>query len=277
MGLGMSSEISSADKFFHKRKNKNCIFFHTNKYKRFLERKLIRLYNKSPLKVHSGPFNGLKYVDHAVGSAYIPKLAGSYEKELARVMNTIAGKGFQTIIDVGAAEGYYAVGMARLLPRSKVIAFESETAGQQLIKEMAVLNQCANIDIRGECDPSQLRTTLSCCDLNSTCIIMDVEGYERTLLDPALIPDLKQVHVLLEVHDCHDPDLAALIFNRFKDSHCFEEIVSTVRTKSDMPSAVIKQLPWYCRTQRAVQNLLNEQRGATMRWFWMQPIKRAEL
>ena len=273
----MISEISSADKFFYRRKSKNCILFHTNKYKRFLERKLMRLYNKLPLKVHSGPFNGLKYVDNAVGSAYISKLMGSYEKELAPVINTIAGKGFQAIIDVGAAEGYYAVGMARLLPRSKVIAFESETAGQQLIKEMAAKNQCANLEIKGECDPDHLRAALSRCDLNSTCIIMDVEGYERTLLDPALIPDLKQVHVLFEVHDCFDPDLAMLIFNRFKDSHYFEEIVSTARTKSDMPSAIIKQLPWYCRTKRAVHNLLDEQRGGVMRWFWMQPIKRAEL
>ena len=63
--------------------------------------------------VTSGPFAGMRYIDASFGSAYIPKLLGTYEQELSNVLAGIIAKRPKAVVDVGAAEGYYAVGLAR--------------------------------------------------------------------------------------------------------------------------------------------------------------------
>src|SRR5437016_2600251 len=62
--------------------------------------------------VQSGPFAGMLYVNQAVGSAHVPKLLGSYEAELHEIMRSVLTENYATIVDVGCAEGYYAIGLA---------------------------------------------------------------------------------------------------------------------------------------------------------------------
>ncbi len=62
--------------------------------------------------IFSGPFAGMAYVARAVGSAVVPKLVGSYEQELHGVLADIAQTPYMVVVDVGCAEGYYAVGLA---------------------------------------------------------------------------------------------------------------------------------------------------------------------
>src|SRR5947209_6694984 len=87
--------------------------------------------------VNDGPFAGTRYIHGAVGSAYVPKLLGIYERELnARIEHACALK-FPLIVDIGAAEGYYAIGLARRNPQARVLAFEMEAKGQSALKHMA--------------------------------------------------------------------------------------------------------------------------------------------
>lgn len=84
-------------------------------------------------RVFWGPFTGMIYVGSSVGSEYCPKLLGTYESELHLIIEELCQKLFNTIINVGAAEGYYAIGMAICNPQSRVIAFETTLNGQKLI------------------------------------------------------------------------------------------------------------------------------------------------
>jgi hypothetical protein len=62
-----------------------------------------------------GPFAGLMYPRDlllAQADAPIAKLLGTYEQELHPVFEEVIAKQPRTIIDIGAAEGYYAVGLA---------------------------------------------------------------------------------------------------------------------------------------------------------------------
>ena len=69
--------------------------------------------------VRHGPFAGLQYPElTAVGSALYPKLLGSYQREIQGWIEEICAAGYSEIVDVGFAEGYYAVGLARRLPRA---------------------------------------------------------------------------------------------------------------------------------------------------------------
>src|SRR4051794_20818862 len=60
--------------------------------------------------VRSGVFRGMRYVDQARSSALLPKLLGSYEREIADEIERAAGVDYRVCVDIGSAEGYYAIG-----------------------------------------------------------------------------------------------------------------------------------------------------------------------
>ena len=68
---------------------------------------------------------------------------GVYESELAPFFLKWSAIPFQHIIDVGAAEGYYAVGCAMLWPQATVTAFESSEEGRRLLIRNVELNRTA--------------------------------------------------------------------------------------------------------------------------------------
>lgn len=86
---------------------------------------------RSDRRVWAGPFAGMLYVDHAIGSRYLPKLIGSYERELRKVIEEIYELRPELVINVGAEESYYAVGLARRLGYGQVVAFEMEADGRR--------------------------------------------------------------------------------------------------------------------------------------------------
>jgi methylase of polypeptide subunit release factors len=113
----------------------------------------------------------------AVGSALFPKLLGSYERELHPWIERICRGQYTEIIDVGCAEGYYAVGLARRLPNVKVYAYDIDADARQLCKAMARLNGIADrVTVRGACDAEEL---LSIPISGRGLIISDCGGYEK--------------------------------------------------------------------------------------------------
>src|SRR6476660_826559 len=142
-------------------------------------------------RVASGPFVGLRYSDDSVGSAYIPKLLGIYEREIAECIEDACAAQPDVIIDIGAAEGYYVCGMARRLANSHVIAFEIEERGQAALAKMAALNGLeARVDVRGKCEPEDLATVLA--EADRPLVICDAEGDEAVLLGPPRVPSLRK-------------------------------------------------------------------------------------
>ena len=71
-----------------------------------------RLLAASRATVQTGPFAGMKYVCQSTG-ALCPKLLGCYESELHPAIAKAISRQPKNIINVGCAEGYYAIGMAR--------------------------------------------------------------------------------------------------------------------------------------------------------------------
>ena len=92
------------------------------------------------LQIVSGPFKGMRYVGSSYGSYHSYKLLGTYEKELHSAIASIKSIHYDTFVDIGAAEGYYAVGLASTLAARRLIAFEEEERGRSLLGELAKLN-----------------------------------------------------------------------------------------------------------------------------------------
>lgn len=189
---------------------------------------------KTGQEVRSGPFAGMRYGVSSVCSAYIPKLLGTYERELAPIIEAACSRPPQLIVDVGAAEGYYAVGLAFRNPSSRVIAFEAEAEGRACLLGMAEQNGVASrVEIRGKCEAHDLEAALK--DVPSPFLICDVEGYEDTLLDPALSPSLRHADILVELHDFLTPGVSGLLKARFEFTHHVQLIHQEPRSWSDYP------------------------------------------
>ena len=170
------------------------------------------------LTVLHGPFTGMKYPgSEAAGSAFIPKLLGSYERELHPVLEHLLAKSYTAMVDVGCAEGYYAVGIARRLPQCQVTAYDLDSRARSLCQSMAALNGVSErIRIESFCDAKTLEQFSPG---GKSLIICDCEAYEKQLFTPAVRDALLGHDILIEMHDFLDLSISSYLIDLFKDSH----------------------------------------------------------
>jgi hypothetical protein len=141
------------------------------------------VYSRALGLVRAGPFRGMRYVKKAIGSHLAPKLLGTYERELNVCIEEVVGLSFQTIVNIGAAEGYYAVGLALRMPQAQIIAYEMSPVGRALVEQLMELNGIRNtVTVRGKCTVKELSEVLA--ESGPTLVMCDTEGYEAFLLDP---------------------------------------------------------------------------------------------
>ncbi len=183
-------------------------------------------------KVLNGPFKGMAYPELAsVGSTLPPKLLGSYEDELHPTIEKVCGNDYDMIIDVGCAEGYYAVGMAVRVPSAKVFAFDTDETALKLCREMARQNNVADrVFIQDFCDQSRLIELAK--EANRALIICDCEGYEKTLFrqNPELQNALIDHDLLIEVHDFLDVEISSELRRTFENTHTITSTYSSADT-----------------------------------------------
>ena len=216
-------------------------------------------------KVRNGPFKGMIYpAVPSSGGAIYPKLIGSYERELNRVVEEICARTYPEIIDVGCAEGYYAVGFALRKPETKVYAYDVNEHALRLCGAMAKMNQVQERVITGSfCSPDTLR------DFQFTrraLIMSDCEGYEYNLFAESLIALLSRHDLLIEVHDFTGKNICTSLIERFHRTHVIESIQSI----ADIRKAQLYDYPELSGLNLASRfALLAENRPATMEWLYL--------
>jgi hypothetical protein len=186
-----------------------------------------------PLTIQSGPFVGMKYINKPLNSALIPKLLGSYECNLHAQMEAIISQGWRSIVNIGAGEGYYAVGLALRMPQLHVLAFEATPAARQLCGEIALLNNVQDrITIAGESTLQNLRPLAA----EHPLILCDCEGGELELLDPEAVPGLRNCEMLIELHDFLNPAITSTLLQRFGQTHKCTILRDTGRNPAAYPA-----------------------------------------
>lgn len=218
-------------------------------------------------RVPKGPFAGMRYIHNAVGSAYVPKLLGIYERELNPFIEQACDLNFPLIIDIGAAEGYYAIGMALRNPRARVIAFEMEEKGRNALKEMAELNGVlSRVEIRAKCEPEDLVQILA--NSERALILCDAEGDEEILLNAETTPTLAHACLLVEMHEFISLGITDRVTKRFASTHSVRRIWQEDRHPSDLPFATLgtRLLP-----RSYLDWAVSEWRPERMSWLWMKP------
>lgn len=225
-------------------------------------------------RVAAGPFRGMKYVGEAFSSVHLPKLLGIYERELVPAVEAACSDEPRVVIDIGSAEGYYAVGFALRLPQSAVYAFESDPGARAVLQDLATLNEVATrVTILGTCDREALSLLLDRCGSGSTLIVCDAEGAEDSLLDPRLVPKLTSASMLIETHEFITPGVTDRLQGRFRATHDIQLVDQKHRSAADYP---LRQATLYSRLMpdRCVEWAVSEWRPSQMSWLWMQPLQR---
>jgi hypothetical protein len=217
-----------------------------------------RYRERHPAVVSSGPFAGVRYPDELI---QVPKLVGTYELELQPALERLIARQPATIVNVGAGEGYYAVGLARRLPHAQVHAFDIDDEAQRLCRSLAVMNEVADrVTVRGECSPAVL-ADLAGADV---ALVMDCEGCELALLRPDESPTLRDWTIIVELHDFLDPATSTIITERFADTHDVDLIEARSRR-----GLVVEQIDFLSAAEQEIA--LEEARPPGMRWADMRP------
>lgn len=214
------------------------------------------------LVVRRGPFEGLVYPESLVDAGdLVAKIVGSYELELHRVIDEWIAREPRRVVNIGAAEGYFAVGFARALPGATVFAFEIDEATRGHCVELAEANGVAErVRVAGECTADDLEAL----GRDDSVVLCDCEGCELELIDPERVPALRAWEFLLELHDFVDPAISEVVPARFADTHRIELIPS--RPRDNENPAELAELD-----SRERQLLLSERRPAPMEWAWIRP------
>jgi precorrin-6B methylase 2 len=211
--------------------------------------------------VMHGPFAGMTYVAWASEGALAPRLLGAYEAELHPHLLAFAAEGVDCVIDVGCAEGYYAVGLARLIPGATVHAFDINENARRACEALAALNGVGDRVIVGAAfDPADFEAFAG----RNALVVVDIEGAEDDLLDPAASPALAGMRLIVETHDLFRPGVSQRLRERFAATH-------DITVVAHQPNAA--ELPSWLNDLTHMDRLLAvwEWRSGPTPWLVMRP------
>lgn len=211
-------------------------------------------------EVQHGPFAGMVLTDRASwarGGDKASKLAGLYEAELHPALRTARDRSPGLVVNVGCAEGYYAIGLARMLPGARVFAFDIDPKARVVCAEAAAKNGVGDrVTVGGAATCEGLSEIVG--SEPFALVIMDCEGCEESLLDPKRVPELSRCDIIVETHDCFVPNVTETLIQRFRDTH----EVEVIRAGPRDPAAVLPHWP-----ERDRWLVVAEGRPAGMSWL----------
>ena len=186
--------------------------------------------------VISGPFAGMRLPDASSwgDGDLAPKLLGCYEEELHPAIERAIARQPARVINVGCAEGYYAIGLARRLPQAKVFAFDIDAKAQEVCRAAAAENGVAErVTVGGLCTPEILRNLAG--EPGRSLIFMDCEGGELTLLDAPTVTKLAASDVLVECHDFINRQITPTLLRLMGTNHAVEPVAEGARNPGRFP------------------------------------------
>jgi len=171
---------------------------------------------KCGVGIFQGPFKDMQFLNQSSEGCHMAKLFGTYEQPLHKYIEEIISTKYETIFNIGSAEGYYSVGLATRMQTTKILSFDLNVAAQKACIELAKKNNVSkSIEVFGEFHPELVKS-----HENEKCLILcDVEGEENRLLDIANYPALIKFDILVESHDCFKSGMTEELVNRFSPTH----------------------------------------------------------
>ena len=184
--------------------------------------------------VLQGPFKGLKFIEASSEGCHIAKLIGCYEQPLHAYIEETISTNYDFVINIGCAEGYYAVGLARRMPRTTILAHDTDILARDSCKELADRN---GVTERIKIGPEFLHGDFGKYKSKNVLVICDIEGGELELLDMSLAPSISGMDIIVESHECIAKGITDKLISRFKNTHDITRVDDLgMRTILDKPS-----------------------------------------
>lgn len=183
-------------------------------------------------RIRTGPFAGMNYVVQSAEGALLPRMLGVYERELHGELAAFAEQPPETIVDIGCAEGYYAVGLARMMPQTTVHAFDIDATARRRCGLLAEANGVADrVHVGGEFTGADFARFAG----SRTLIFIDAEGFEDDILRPDLYPALAGFDLIVETHPGARPGVTDRLIERFSSTHDIKRIDPAVNEADLIP------------------------------------------
>lgn len=216
-------------------------------------------------KVQTGPFKGMTIVPKAswgdgdTGAKWL----GVYEDELHEFIIDAVSRSPDYLVNIGCAEGYYIVGLSRLLPGVTGVAVDLSSNATEITSENAQANNIDTIEtVNHAVDTDWLQQR--CDQHNHSLLVVDCEGAELELLDPQKVPALSKASIIVECHDCIVPGITETLAKRFTDTHTIN--VAEQQYKDPYQFEFLKM---YSDCDKWA--LVHEGRPSSMSWLYMVP------
>ncbi len=158
-------------------------------------------------EIQYGIFKGMKLSSLRWGRHdKAPMMLGLYESEVSREIEKAAVHA-TTFIDVGAADGYFAVGAIFSGLYANSVCFEISGEGRDSIKLNAEKNGVASkVSIFEEANEETLLKVAEKVNTSDLFILCDIEGGEFDLFTLRVLQALKKSTILIEIHDFSEAD-----------------------------------------------------------------------
>ena len=130
------------------------------------------------------------------------KLLGSYEKEVLQALVQKQPQ-YSTLLNLGAADGYYGVGAVKAGIFQKSICYEASEKGRSKIATAAKTNGVSDKVVVTGITNANFASDLSALgvDLKHCAVLCDIEGAEFEVLTSSSIEQLQHSFLLIELHD----------------------------------------------------------------------------
>ena len=163
-----------------------------------------RLFQQCGGIVLAGPLKGLKMHPAPGWGGNAPKLLGTYEAPILDKLIELSASA-DTLIDIGAADGFYGVGLVSQGFYKRSVCFEISSVSQRVLAEVAELNGVAGrVRILGAAG-SDLAEVVSRegLPLTKSVVLCDIEGAEFDVFTPDLLHSLRRCPIIVELHEAY--------------------------------------------------------------------------
>jgi hypothetical protein len=191
--------------------------------------------------VSAGLFAGLRWHAEAGHQTEGATLLGTYEQELHPCFERLAD--FDTMVEVGSAEGYYTVGAAFRFPHLSCYGFEIDDATRMRADRLAVENGVADrVEHRGLFDAAAAASIPG----ERRFMLIDIEGDELTLVPAIPMEERRRWTFLVETHMREGKSTGPAMMELLKPTHEIQVIEQASRdTRPTGPLADFTELDRY--------------------------------
>jgi precorrin-6B methylase 2 len=233
------------------------------------ERISLEVFDRCKGIIQYGAFQGMKLSKETwwgksdLGSQCL----GLYEKEILDFIKNITTHQYENFIDIGAADGYYGIGMLLAKKCKQSICFEISKEGRKTIQKNSIANGVAeNIYIQSEASTQSI-AAISDAVFKNSLIMIDIEGSEFDLLNEKIFEKFSNSTILIEIHnwvDNFEEKYTALLRNSF--IHHIVEVIKRV----ERPTLHLEELRDFTDDNRLL--LISERRPCVMRFLKLTPL-----